>query len=74
MTNNICNSFKFKEREKVYVEYNIKDTLFKNLYKGNRIYIRELFPNKNSIKEAINLKCKYIFTKKGKKKKIGNIN
>lgn len=74
MTNNICNSFKFKEREKVYVEYNIKDALLKKFYKGNRIYIRELFPNKNSIKEAINLKCKYVLTTKGKLKKIGNIN
>ena len=30
MTNNICDSFKYKQKERVYVEYNIKEDLLKN--------------------------------------------
>ena len=52
MTNNICDSFKYKQKERVYVEYNIKEVLLKKIEKSNKVYIRELFPNKNSIKEA----------------------
>ena len=74
MTNNICNSYKYKEKEKVYVEYAINDILLEKVIKNNKIYIRELLPNKNSIKEAKNLKCTYILNKKGKLIKIGNIN
>ena len=74
ITNNISNSFKYKEREKVYVEYNTKDVLLKKIDKSNKVYIRELLPNKNSIKEAKNLKCSYILNKMGKLKKIGKIN
>ncbi len=74
MTNNICDSFKYKEKEKVYVEYNVKEGLLKKIEKSNKVYIRELFPNKNSLTEARSLKCSYILNKMGKLKKIGKIN
>ena len=74
MTNNICNSYRYKEKEKVYVEYAINDILLEKVIKNNKIYIRELLPKKNSIKEAKNLKCTYILNSKGKLIKIGNIN
>ena len=73
MTNNICHSYKYKEKEKVYVEYGINDMLFNKVNNNNKIFIRELLPNKNSIKEAKSLKCNYILNKKGKLIKIRNI-
>ena len=74
MTNNICNSYSYKGKEKVYVEYAINDILLEKVIKNNKIYIRELLPKKNSIKEAKSLKCTYILNSKGKLIKIGNIN
>ena len=51
MTNNICNSYKYKEKEKVYVEYAINDILLDKVIKNNKIYIRELLPKKTLLKK-----------------------
>ena len=72
MINNISDSFKYKEKEKIYAEYNVKDIYLNKLNRSNKIVIRELIPNKNPIKEAKSHKCNYILNKKGKLKKIGN--
>ena len=39
--------------------------LLDKVIKNNKIYIRELLPKKNSIKEAKSLKCTYILNSKG---------
>ena len=52
MVNNISNNFKYKKKDKIYVEYDTKDIFINKLSKRDKIYIRELLPNKNSLKEA----------------------
>ena len=69
MINKISDVMHYSSEKRVYVPYKNNNTRFLNKFK-NKIFVKELFPNKNSLVEAKKQSCFYILTKEGKLEKI----
>ena len=67
MINKISDVIKYNSEKRVYVPY--KNTRISNKFK-NKVFVKELYPNKNSLVEAKKQSCFYILTKQGKLEKI----
>jgi len=65
ITNNIINSFKDIKKTKIYVQYGTPELTLNKFKKKNRIFIRELTPNKTYKIDAKIQKYDYILDKKG---------
>ena len=68
LVSQLLESTSFKNREKIYVPYNIEYKKIK--LKKSFIIIKELFANKDILKEAKKQNCNYILNKNGKLKKV----
>ena len=66
MVNKLLMSIERKKDKKVYVPYDIPNESLKKFKKSKNIFIRELFPRKNSKIEAKRFNCQYILQKNGK--------
>ena len=64
----LLESTNFKNREKVYVPFNVPYNKIK--LKKSLIIIKELFAKKNILKEAKKQSCNYILNKNGRLKKV----
>ena len=68
LVSQLLESTSFKYREKIYVPHNIQYKKIK--LKKSFIIIKELFANKDILKEAKKQNCNYILNKNGKLKKV----
>ena len=68
LVSQLLKSTNFKNREKIYIPYNVDNKKIK--LKKSFILIKELFAKKDNLKEAKNQNCNYILYKNGKLKKV----
>ena len=68
LVSQLLESTKFKNKEKVYVPFNVTHTKIK--LKKSFIIIKELFAKKDILKEAKKQSCNYILNKNGRLKKV----
>ena len=68
LVSQLLESTTFKNREKIYVPHNVDYKKIK--LKKSFIIIKELFANKDILKEAKKQKCNYILNKNGRLKKV----
>ena len=68
LVSQLLGSTNFKNREKIYIPYNIDNKKIK--LKKSFILIKELFARKDKLKEAKKQNCNYILNKNGKLKKV----
>ena len=68
LVSQLLESTTFRYREKIYVPYDIEHKKIK--LKKSFIIIKELFANKDILKEAKKQNCNYILNKNGKLKKV----
>ena len=68
LVSQLLESTKFKNKEKVYVPFNVQHNKIK--LKKSLIIIKELYAKKNILKEAKKQSCSYILNKNGRLKKV----
>ncbi len=68
LVSQLLESTSFRNKEKVYVPYNVEYKKIK--LKKSFIIIKELFAKKNTLKEAKKQSCNYILDKNGRLKKV----
>ena len=68
LVSQLLESTNFKNREKVYVPFNVQHNKIK--LKKSLIIIKELYAKKNILKEAKKQSCSYILNKNGRLKKV----
>ena len=68
LVSQLLESTTFKYKEKIYVPHNIEYKKIK--FKKSFIIIKELFANKDILKEAKKQNCDYILNKNGRLKKV----
>ena len=70
MVNKLIENIKLKKVEKIYIPYNIDIKKVPEAIKKKYILVKELFPKKHALTEAIKHKCAYIFKKDMKLNKV----
>ena len=70
MVNKLIENITLKKVKRIYVPYNIDIRIVPKTFKKKYVLIKELFPKKHALTEAIRHKCDYIFKKDKKLNKI----